>query len=77
MMIQIVGPFRSEAAIIIHHADVGALPPRSEFLRGVDREDNGLVAARVRTGFAILELDHPHVAVAHNIVPSIRHDFSP
>src|ERR1700680_595027 len=77
MVIPIVGPFRLEAAVIIHHAHMGALAPHAELLRGIDCENDRLVATRVGTVFAILELDHPHVAVSHNIVPSPRHDLLP
>src|SRR5437899_5193826 len=77
MMIPIVGPFRSEAAVIVHHAHMGALAPRAKPLRGIDCEDDRLVAARVGTVFAIFELDHPHVVISHNIVPGIRHDSLP
>src|SRR6266851_5294286 len=77
MMIPIVGPFRSEAAVVIHHAHMGALAPGTELLRCIDCEDNRLVAARVATVFAVLELDHPYVVVSHDVVPSICHDFLP
>src|SRR6266516_2747717 len=77
MMIPIVGPFRSEAAVIIHHAHMGPLTPGAELLRCIDCEDNRLVAARVGTVFAVFELDHPYVVVSHDVVPSIRHDFLP
>src|SRR6266705_742330 len=74
MMIPIVGPFGLEAAVIIRHAHMGTLAPRAELLCGIDCEDDGLVAARAGTVFAIFDLDHPHVLVAYNIVSSIRHD---
>src|SRR5215469_1948116 len=74
MMIPIVPPFGLEAAVIIHHAHMGALAPRAELLCGIDCEDDRLVAARAGTVFAIFDLDHPHVLVAYNIVSSIRHD---
>jgi hypothetical protein len=70
MKIPIVGPFGLEAAVIIHHAHMGALTPRA-----VDCEDDRLVATRAGTVFAIFDLDHPHVLVAYNIVSSIRHDL--
>jgi hypothetical protein len=75
MMIPIVGPFASEAAVIIHLAYMGALAPHAEFLRGADGEGDRLVATRAGTVFAIFDLDHPHVLVAYNIVSSIRHDL--
>src|SRR6266487_5982429 len=74
MMIPIVGPFGLEAAVIIHHAHMGALAPRAELLCSIDCEGDGLVAARAGTVFTIFDLDHPHVLVAYNIVSSIRHD---
>ena len=74
MMIPIVGPFGLEAAVIIHHAHMGALAPRAELLCGIDCEDDRLVAARAGTVFAIFDLDHPYVLVAYNIVSNIRHD---
>src|ERR1700719_1760205 len=75
MMVPIVGPFGLEAAVIIHHAHMGALAPCAELLCGIDCEDERLVAARAGTVFAILELDHPHLLVAYNVVSSIRHDL--
>jgi hypothetical protein len=52
MMIPIVGPFRSEAAAIIHHAHMDALATPAELLRGIHCEDHRL--SRV---------DHPHVVI--------------
>src|SRR5580700_240206 len=75
MMIPIVGPFGLEAAVIIHHAHMGALASCAELLCGIDCEDDRLVATRAGTVFAIFDLDHPHVLVAYNIVSSIRHDL--
>jgi hypothetical protein len=77
MVIPIVGPFGSEAAVIIHNAHMGALASRAQLLRRIDCEDDRLVATRAGTVSAVLQLDHPHVAVSHNIVPGIRHDLLP
>jgi hypothetical protein len=77
MMILIVGPFASEAAVIIHLAYMGALAPHAELLRSAEGEGDGLVAARIVTVVAIFHLDHPHVVVSYNIVSSIRHILLP
>jgi hypothetical protein len=76
-MIPVVGPFASEAAVIIHHAYMGALAPHAELLRGADGEGDRRVAARAVTVLAIFYLDHPHVVVPYNIVSSIRHILLP
>jgi hypothetical protein len=76
-MSPIVGPFASEAAVIIHFAYVGALAPHTQPLRGAHGENERLVAARAPIGFAFFHIDHPHVAVPYNIVSSIRHILLP
>ena len=44
-----VGPFWSNAAIIVHHANVDTLALPAELLRSVDREDHCLLTAAVWT----------------------------
>ena len=70
-MIPMVGPFGLEAALIIHHAYVGALAPRGELLCGVDCEDDRLAAVRPATVIVTVGLDHPYVVVTYNVVSSV------
>lgn len=72
-----VGPFWSNAAIIVHHANVDTLALPAELLRSVDREDHCLLTAAVWTQSVGFVIDHPRVVVSHNIVPRIRHDLLP
>jgi hypothetical protein len=76
-VIPIVGPFGSEAAVIIHRAYMGALAPHAKLLRCADRQRNCPVAARAATMFAIFRLNHPDFMVPYNIVSDIRHILLP
>jgi hypothetical protein len=56
ILILVVGPSTSEAAVIIHLADMGALPPHAQPLRGPDGDGNRLVVAPWLIGLAVFRL---------------------
>jgi hypothetical protein len=45
----------------------------AELLRGVDGEQHGLVLALVGAELLVVELDHPHVTVLDDEIPSLSH----
>jgi hypothetical protein len=76
-VISIVGPFGSEAAVIIHRAYMGALAPHAKLLRSADRQRDRPVAARAVTMLAIFHLNHPDVTIPYNVVSDMRHILLP
>jgi hypothetical protein len=68
-----IRPFASKATIIIHHAHMGALAAHAELSRRTDRKGDGRIAARGVTAFGIPELQHPNVALPHDVVSAVGH----
>jgi len=75
MAVSIVGPSRSEPAVIVKRAYIRPLAPHAEHLCGTYCEAHCLIAAGGSCTFGRRALNDPHIAIAYDIVSAFRHDL--